>query len=368
VEKNKMLQVVVTGMALAAHLPQDDVKGGFPTICDESADSPLTTLLDWTGYGDHRVFLDAGTAGGFFSSTITVEGLSEIAQVEQAWFIVDGWQFFQKDAVLEFAGVDLGTADSQVIDTFSSLFNYHLRWDVTDQVAFNGEFPYQISDLDISYVRYLLVVFSDPNLPRHRILISDGAEVLGAAASLNSFDFAEAGVCKMEVLLEAGDDDGDSEEFLAFNGYNLLPPPNPFDSGSTGYNFFTFPDVPLLSGNNSLVVSTGQDVISFHLITFSLELNTSTEVTSVEDFQLLENFPNPFNPETQIAFTIPRQEKVRLVVFDTAGRPVRTLVDGLLSAGKHQVVFDASGLPSGLYFYQLRAGEFQDVRKMVSVK
>lgn len=85
---------------------------------------------------------------------------------------------------------------------------------------------------------------------------------------------------------------------------------------------------------------------------------------------LHQNSPNPFNPQTTIAFELPSPAAVRLAVFDVRGRCVRTLVQGALDAGSHTVAWDgrdARGVRagSGLYFYKLDAGGASDVRKMV---
>ena len=85
-------------------------------------------------------------------------------------------------------------------------------------------------------------------------------------------------------------------------------------------------------------------------------------------FVLEANYPNPFNPETEIAFTLPQAATVRLVVFDMLGRAVAHLVDGALAAGRHQVRFEASHLPSGTYLYRIEAGSFVQVRRMVLLK
>ncbi len=85
-------------------------------------------------------------------------------------------------------------------------------------------------------------------------------------------------------------------------------------------------------------------------------------------FDLSPNYPNPFNPITLIRYTLPEAVDVRLVIFDVLGRRVRTLVDGPQAVGNHQVTFDALELPSGMYFYVLRAGDFSKTRVMILVK
>lgn len=86
------------------------------------------------------------------------------------------------------------------------------------------------------------------------------------------------------------------------------------------------------------------------------------------EFALIQNYPNPFNPSTQIAFSLPEAADVSLVVFDALGRQVATLVSSSLAAGSHTMTFDASNLAAGLYFYQLKAGDFSAVRKMMLIK
>jgi len=93
-----------------------------------------------------------------------------------------------------------------------------------------------------------------------------------------------------------------------------------------------------------------------------------TEVTTVNNmpvgFRLEQNYPNPFNAGTIIQFSIPKSCHVVLDVYDLLGRKIARLVDGNFQHGQHKVKFDESSL-SGIYFYKIRAGEFQAARKMV---
>jgi hypothetical protein len=90
-------------------------------------------------------------------------------------------------------------------------------------------------------------------------------------------------------------------------------------------------------------------------------------VTPVSHY-LYQNFPNPFNPVTSINFTIPKQEKVELIVYDVLGRKVIGLLDRVMTAGIHQIDFNGNNLASGLYFYTIRAGNFKDIKKMILIK
>jgi photosystem II stability/assembly factor-like uncharacterized protein len=92
-----------------------------------------------------------------------------------------------------------------------------------------------------------------------------------------------------------------------------------------------------------------------------------------QQFSLSQNFPNPFNPETKIVFSIPpvgngRDRSVRLIVYDNLGRVVRTLVNEELQPGKYEVNFNGSGYSSGVYYYKLVAGDYINTKKMLLIK
>jgi hypothetical protein len=83
---------------------------------------------------------------------------------------------------------------------------------------------------------------------------------------------------------------------------------------------------------------------------------------------LLQNYPNPFNSATTITFTLPEPQNMRLTIYDLLGRQVRTLIDECTQAGAHAVIFDASDLSSGVYFYRLQAGDRSETKKMILLK
>lgn len=100
----------------------------------------------------------------------------------------------------------------------------------------------------------------------------------------------------------------------------------------------------------------------------SITTNITNGTGIPEIYDLSQNFPNPFNPSTTIKYSIPQAGNVKLIVFDALGREVTTLVNGNIEAGSHSVDFDASGLSSGIYFYRLIAGDFNEIKKMMLIK
>lgn len=101
------------------------------------------------------------------------------------------------------------------------------------------------------------------------------------------------------------------------------------------------------------------------------QLPTSVETLSFEiplEYRLEQNFPNPFNPATTIRFALRARGEVTVKIFDLLGREITTLLKEELPAGVHQVVFDATELPSGVYLYRIQTEGFCQTRKLLLVK
>ena len=87
------------------------------------------------------------------------------------------------------------------------------------------------------------------------------------------------------------------------------------------------------------------------------------------EFKLEQNYPNPFNPSTKISWQSPVSSWQILKVYDVLGREVETIVDEYLEAGFHSKLYIVnSTLPSGVYFYQLKAGEYVATKKLILIK
>ena len=96
--------------------------------------------------------------------------------------------------------------------------------------------------------------------------------------------------------------------------------------------------------------------------------NTEVESSSATEYLLNQNYPNPFNPSTVIAYSIPQSANVMMVVYNSIGQTVKVLENAFKNAGNYTVSFNASELPSGVYFYRIEAGQFSQIRKMMLLK
>ncbi|MCW8804581.1 MAG: YCF48-related protein, partial [Ignavibacteriaceae bacterium] len=136
------------------------------------------------------------------------------------------------------------------------------------------------------------------------------------------------------------------------------------DLNSVFFISSTDPSPGWIVGDNGLILSNTQgQVLDLH----------ETENVVVKEFCLEQNYPNPFNPSTRIKFTVLSvgtrdRVSVQLKVYDVLGNEIATLVNEEKPAGTYEVEFNATGLPSGIYFYQLKAGEFTQTKKMTYLK
>jgi uncharacterized protein (TIGR02145 family) len=94
----------------------------------------------------------------------------------------------------------------------------------------------------------------------------------------------------------------------------------------------------------------------------------NVDITAPAKFELSNAYPNPWNPTTTIRYQVPTNILVTIKVFDALGREVSTLVNEIKPAGSYEVTFNAKGLPSGTYYYQMKAGNFIETKKITLLK
>ncbi len=92
------------------------------------------------------------------------------------------------------------------------------------------------------------------------------------------------------------------------------------------------------------------------------------QIAQTNNYKLYQNYPNPFNPSTTIRYSVPQPSFVEINIFDVLGNKIAALISEEKPAGEYELDFDGNGLTSGVYFYQLKAGEFVETKKMVLMK
>ena len=185
-----------------------------------------------------------------------------------------------------------------------------------------------------------------------------------------------------EVFVLAG------EEVLVFDAATnaqtgAVPIPGETQSGGIAYDgifdrlyvarvtgFTTAGFVSILDRNGTEVARFEAGVIPASIALYQPGVHVATEAAAAvpADFRLEPNYPNPFNPATTMPFVLARAGHVSLTVYDLLGRRVATLVDGVRPAGRQAVVWEAGGLPGGVYLARLRAGAFTQTRTLTLLK
>jgi len=121
--------------------------------------------------------------------------------------------------------------------------------------------------------------------------------------------------------------------------------------------------------DNSIAVIVGDSgLVIFAARDSSLLTSVESIDEIVTEYHLYQNYPNPFNPSTNIRFRIVERGYVNLIVFDLLGNEITTLVSEEKQTGEYEVEFNASNLPSGIYFYNLKSGGFSTTKKLVLIK
>lgn len=188
---------------------------------------------------------------------------------------------------------------------------------------------------------------------------------------------ADSSLLALRIKIEDGINFSKVNGFTGIVNNSLIQLPN----GTYSIN-----DQTIIIDNNYNVISANQLVNGQQVIVWGLldaasnktALQIQSKVlspTSVENnnvivnnFVLEQNFPNPFNPATVISFTIQADQQVTLKVINAVGEEVKTLVNNNLSKGTHNIIFNAAGLSSGLYFYRLESNNQVQVKKMMLLK
>jgi len=259
-------------------------------------------------------------------------------------------------------GIPLDPTNYQILANFSSIYynNTFIDSTVTDSTIYTyrvgvGEgFPgfqwYTFSNEATGYVF--------PPIPVELQCFT--AAVFASNVKLEWSTATETNNQGFEILRSAQNDIKSWENIGFVSGFGT----------TTEVHHYSFADESLQPGNYQYRLKQIDFDGSFE---YSNIIEVSIDAPTI--FSLEQNYPNPFNPSTKIKYTIPSVEThrdasliVTLKVYDVLGNEVATLVNQERPAGTYEVEFDSEGMPSGVYFYQLEAGEYVSTKKMVLIR
>jgi hypothetical protein len=109
-------------------------------------------------------------------------------------------------------------------------------------------------------------------------------------------------------------------------------------------------------------------LITYFILLTSPVYTQESDISIPNEFSLEQNYPNPFNPTTTIRYSIPSTTSVQLKIYNILGNEIATIVNEEQPAGNYNIEYDASNLPSGIYFYTLTTKGFSETKKMTLVK
>jgi hypothetical protein len=121
----------------------------------------------------------------------------------------------------------------------------------------------------------------------------------------------------------------------------------------------------LLSNNQSVYAGLWESEFWGHLKT---PTKNEDEDNIPVGYSLEQNYPNPFNPSTKISFSLPQNTQLKMTVYNVIGEQIATLFDGEMTAGIHQIEFNAEGLSSGIYFYRVETAAYSQTKKMILMR
>jgi hypothetical protein len=192
------------------------------------------------------------------------------------------------------------------------------------------------------------------SVEEYEVYTPNGGEIIEGGSiyniTYNSFEIGPG------LNIEFSSDSGQTWELIVENHWSPSP-----------YEWL----VPILSSEKCLIRLGDYPCVydisdSTFIITYPVSIKDEKILPT--EFSLEQNYPNPFNPSTSIQYEISSRQFVSLKVYDVLGNEVATLVNEEKPSGSYEAEFDGTGLPSGVYFYTLKAADFSDTKKLMILK
>ena len=333
-------------------------RAGFNTYADNTINK---TLLN-------GVLFDGHTSGGLADENVFTNTVINLAWADSA----NGIYFYDLADNNVFDGVTIDSAGVAIKAIGNCRGNTITNGTITDSKGYDvvveggsSVLVTTLADIDTSKVlveQGSAIYFGTDQLVDLKVLLDNslplpGIDVIVTNAggdTVGSFVTDEDGIVNVDVAAEG----------ITFSGY------------SDTQNPFTFSAVHELDdGTSALIGGVTTTVAKDTAITLSISYLglADREADLPTEFALSQNYPNPFNPSTTIRYALPGDANVRLRVYDIAGRLVKTLIQGTQNAGYYYVMWDGTdntgkAIASGIYIYELVAGDFRQVNKMMFLK
>ena len=241
--------------------------------------------------------------------------------------------------------------------------------------------PINIADFTVPNIQYPGTLFwnneyvgsnnSTPNYEKPIFILFDESTQSQAEYTIMAF---EQDTKAIKIGSQTAGADGNVSEIYLPGGIYTY-----FTGLGTFYPDFTptqrvgiIPDIEVLPTIQG--IRDGRDEVLETALNYNItDVKSKSKSEMPEEYTLSQNYPNPFNPTTTIKYSIPKHSYVTLKIYDILGKEITTLVKEEKPSGNYQLEFSAKGgsaadLPSGVYFYRIRAGSFNQVRKMMLIK
>jgi hypothetical protein len=220
-------------------------------------------------------------------------------------------------------------------------------WDNTNKMGYvynqPGTTPYYVGSALLSHTNY-----------HFRAILNAGGDggwgIYDGFTDSEKWDAISSGVSKTQA--GAGD-----VSFVVASGPFTI---NPNDTLNVAFVVLAGNNLSHLQSNLNYAKQKWNQIIT----------NVEEKLPVIYDYKLYQNYPNPFNPTTKIKYSIKERNSVIIKLYDVIGREIAILFDGIKDAGEYEIYFDASryNLGSGIYFYEIKAGEFTSMKKMVYLR